>query len=184
MENKEPLYYTVTKGDSLYKIAQQFNTTPDAIILLNHLKNNLLLPGQILTISEASPSYQEASYNSYQDFLIKNQGRGYLKIQVSTGYGVFPLADCQVVVSKIINQQKETFFKGVTEESGLIDTIELPAVISLDKDLPHFTEYTVEVSHPTYQQELPASVYIYDGIKSIQKVEMVPLAVKEDKKNG
>ena len=46
--------YTVQKGDSIYSIANKFNTTPNTIINLNNLKSHLLTVGQQLIISENS----------------------------------------------------------------------------------------------------------------------------------
>lgn len=46
-----PVTYVVKKGDSVYKIAQRFGTTMQAIILANNLKNpDLIFPGQVLYI--------------------------------------------------------------------------------------------------------------------------------------
>ena len=42
--------YQVVSGDSLYKIANKYNTSVDAIKKLNNLNNNLLSIGQILSI--------------------------------------------------------------------------------------------------------------------------------------
>ena len=51
---KEPTYvtYTVKKGDSLYVIAKNYNTTVDQLIELNDLKSNNLSIGQVLKIRE------------------------------------------------------------------------------------------------------------------------------------
>lgn len=46
--------YTVQKGDSLYSIAQRFNTTVDKLKKLNNLTSNNLSIGQVLIISEAT----------------------------------------------------------------------------------------------------------------------------------
>jgi LysM repeat protein len=43
--------YTVQKGDTLYKIADEFNTTIDEIKKLNNLNNNILSIGQILKVN-------------------------------------------------------------------------------------------------------------------------------------
>jgi len=48
-EGKE-IYYTVKKGDCLYKIARKFNTTVKKIRKRNKLKGNTIYPGQKLII--------------------------------------------------------------------------------------------------------------------------------------
>ena len=45
-------YYTIKKGDSLYKIAREFNISVDKIKKLNNLNNNILNVGQILIVKE------------------------------------------------------------------------------------------------------------------------------------
>lgn len=49
-ETETGITYTVKKGDSLYSIAQEYNTTIDAIKNANNLTSNLLSIGQILKI--------------------------------------------------------------------------------------------------------------------------------------
>ncbi len=46
--------YTVQRGDSLYSIAQKFNTSVDRLKQLNNLTNNALQIGQTLIISESA----------------------------------------------------------------------------------------------------------------------------------
>ncbi len=46
--------YTVKSGDSLWKIANKFNTTVDAIINLNNLTSNILQIGQELKVPSSS----------------------------------------------------------------------------------------------------------------------------------
>ena len=43
--------YTVKRGDTLYRIAREYNTTVDKIKVLNNLTNNTLAIGQMLKIS-------------------------------------------------------------------------------------------------------------------------------------
>jgi len=50
--SKDLKYYTVKKGDSLYKISQKYNTTVDEIKRLNNFGVNYnLLPGKIIQVS-------------------------------------------------------------------------------------------------------------------------------------
>lgn len=60
-QNTSTIQYTVKSGDSLWLIAQKYNTTVDAIKQLNGLASNLLNVGQILKI----PASQSASYTEY-----------------------------------------------------------------------------------------------------------------------
>lgn len=55
----ENMIYTVVAGDSLWKIAQRFNTTVDAIKSLNHLTSDSLYIGQQLKIPTKN---QESKY--------------------------------------------------------------------------------------------------------------------------
>ena len=46
----QPITYTVKSGDSLYKIAQKYNTTVSNLMSLNNLSSTLLSIGQVLKI--------------------------------------------------------------------------------------------------------------------------------------
>ncbi|AOR24137.1 N-acetylmuramoyl-L-alanine amidase [Clostridium taeniosporum] len=49
--NENQVYYNVVKGDTLYKIAQKFNTTVESLVELNEIKDkNLIYVGQDLRI--------------------------------------------------------------------------------------------------------------------------------------
>ena len=54
--------YTVKKGDSLYKIANQYNTSVSELIRLNNLTSNNLSIGQILKVPSSSSSSTTRTY--------------------------------------------------------------------------------------------------------------------------
>lgn len=52
--------YTVKKGDTLTRIAKEFNTTVNEIAKLNNIKNvDLINIGQVLTIPVAGLKYED-----------------------------------------------------------------------------------------------------------------------------
>ena len=63
--------YTVKKGDSLYSIAQKYNTTVSEIINLNNLKNANLTIGQTLRIPETYTKENEMSLPNYINYTVQ-----------------------------------------------------------------------------------------------------------------
>ena len=63
--------YTVKSGDTLYKIAQKYNTTVQAIVNLNYLKTNNLSVGQVLRIPETYTKESEMMLPNYKNYTVK-----------------------------------------------------------------------------------------------------------------
>lgn len=64
--------YTVRSGDSLYKIAQAYNTTVDTLMRLNNLSSTALQVGQVLRVPTSGGSSGEVRYTvQYGDSLYK-----------------------------------------------------------------------------------------------------------------
>lgn len=57
-EQSEPNTYVVKKGDTLYKLAREYDTTPEEIIKQNNLTNTILSIGQILNIPKKESNYE------------------------------------------------------------------------------------------------------------------------------
>ena len=56
--------YVVQKGDSLYSIAQKFNTTVDNLKLINNLSANILMIGQILKVPSSGTNKETYTVKS------------------------------------------------------------------------------------------------------------------------
>ena len=63
--------YTVKSGDTLYKIATKYNTTPQKIIDLNYLKSTNITPGQVLRIPETYTKEEDMYMPSYTNYIVK-----------------------------------------------------------------------------------------------------------------
>ena len=63
--------YTVKKGDTLYKIAQKYNTTVQEIIKLNNLANTNLTIGQIIRIPETYTKEDAMILPNYINYIVK-----------------------------------------------------------------------------------------------------------------
>lgn len=58
------VHYTVRSGDSLYSIAEQYDTSVSSIMSLNHLSSNLIHPGQSLLVDDSSASSSTSVHTS------------------------------------------------------------------------------------------------------------------------
>lgn len=85
--NTETVFYTVKRGDTLWRIAQQYGTTIQQIAQLNGIKNvNLIYPGQVLRIHTNSNVHgSESNSTSKTYYTIK---RGDTLWGISKRYGV------------------------------------------------------------------------------------------------
>lgn len=57
--------YYVTKGDNLYAIAREYNTTVQELMKINNLTSNLLSLGQVLKVPTTSVSPSTPTENTY-----------------------------------------------------------------------------------------------------------------------
>ena len=61
-------------------------------------------------------------------FLQAHPDQGSLRVQVASGGGTFPVAGARVEVYRRFGGQTHTFYRGLTDESGIVQGIALPAL--------------------------------------------------------
>ncbi len=113
---------------------------------------------------------------SYQNFISANPSSGYLKIRASAASGALPISNLRVIVSKVIDDNKVIFFEGMTDNSGVIQRIILPAP-ALDPnnlDAPKSTDYEINAIYPNNNLNEVYKVNIYENIYVIQTINVVP----------
>lgn len=165
--------HIVQLGENLYSIAKKYNTTVKQLMELNNLHNINLHVGQTLIIGSEISQVQKTEL-FYEDFLKHNQGLGLLKIKTFIGNTYLPISKVKIEVYKEFKDKKQIFFTGYTGESGLIDNISLPSPSKQANYQNGASTYQIEAKHPSYEDKTIDTVYIYDGIKSIQQIEMLP----------
>lgn len=112
----------------------------------------------------------------YQNYLQNNPSTGVLKVQVFTADQAIPIPNTQVYITKLIDNYNVLFFEGVTDSSGIIDNIILPAP-SGDFDLedfvtPNYTTYQLVASNDELKQIKQYQISMFGDVKVLQYVKM------------
>ena len=117
--------------------------------------------------------------DTYAQFLEENPKTGWLRIQAYTGLGSGPAPGATAVISRQFADGVHVFATVQTDESGIADDIPLPAP---DKSLAEspageapYADYRITVTRPGYRTEVYTEVPVFDGIKSIQPVQLTPI---------
>ena len=111
--------------------------------------------------------------NDYSLFIKNNPGIGRLKIRAYAASEALPVVGLKIIVSSIISNTKVIFYEGVTDASGMISTIKLPAPkLMSNLEIPNTTKYYIEASMNNKTSEF--SVNMYDGICVVQNINFVP----------
>lgn len=111
----------------------------------------------------------------YEEYLKENPENGILKVQVFMAELAIPLANVNILIEKEVENETLNFYDGVTDESGIIENITLPAPKIDNTDIPSYATYVLIVNHPNYQGPTTFNVPIYSGQKMIQYVSLTPL---------
>lgn len=122
-------------------------------------------------------SYEEfKNTDLYADFIKENSDFGNLKVQVFTAYGAIPVPDTAIVVSKDIEEYRVVFFQGITDSSGIISNISLPApkMVTSNVETPIYTVYDMTAVHTGYETLKTYSIGMFGGVNVIQYVKMMP----------
>lgn len=112
--------------------------------------------------------------STYKNFININSGKGILRVEASTASEAYPLKEVEIIISKKLDGNKIIFYKGVTNDSGIIDGIILPTreMNSEVEDASDilFTTYDLEAKYPKYGLEKMYDVSIFDDVKVIQPI--------------
>ena len=110
----------------------------------------------------------------YQNFILANPKEGYLKIRAYTAREALPISNLKITVSKTIDNNLIIFYEGVTNSSGIIEKINLPAppLTANNLDKPSSISYDIKAEYQA--NENIYRINIYENIYVIQTINLVP----------
>ncbi|MBQ6335921.1 MAG: hypothetical protein IJI50_01660 [Ruminococcus sp.] len=149
--------------------------------------NSEALPRDIYAQPRTLPQGETPFRDEYEAYIRAYPGRGTLKVQISVARGAFPLKNVLVDVSQIYNGVRYSLYNDVTDISGIVDNMVLPArslesTLNFDDAQIPEAEYLVTIFHPDFQELSDCSVVIHDKTETILPISLVPLT--EGKDNG
>lgn len=117
-----------------------------------------------------------ANNKAYQEFLRDNPTEGYLKIRAFAASQAIPISGVNIVISKIIDNNRIIFFEGATNESGVIERITLPAPRLNESNLtaPNSAQYDVTATYVADNVDTVFTVNIFENVYVIQNISIVP----------
>ncbi len=122
----------------------------------------------------------EQEYTDLQDFYSINNKRGTLRFRVYTAREALPVAGAVIEVTKVIGNNKHTFYKLTTDISGNTSTVYLPAPSSELSQYPEntiqpYALYDVYITADNFRDVSIKNLPIFDGILSKQSIAMIPM---------
>lgn len=108
-------------------------------------------------------------------------GQGYLQVEATTASRAVPVRDATVVVTEMSDGKEALIGMLITDENGATPVIPLSAPSRTLSESPDpserpYSEYNIKVYKQGFYTVPLLTVPIFDGIKSIQPVSMIPLA--------
>ncbi len=122
----------------------------------------------------------EREYTDIRDFNNINNRRGTLRFRVYTAREALPVTGAVIEVTKVIGDNKHTFYKLTTDISGNTPVIYLPAPSSeLSQDpentVQPYALYDAYITADNFRDVSIKDLPIFDGILSEQSIAMVPI---------
>lgn len=112
-----------------------------------------------------------------QWFLDAHPERGSVRVQVSTGRGLFPVEGARVEIYRRLGPEPTVFYEGVTDASGIAEDIRLPALPagwsqSAETAGISGTVYQVSVRHPRHGTVEGRPVTVFPRIETVLAVSL------------
>ena len=99
-------------------------------------------------------------------------------MQISVARGAYPVKNVMVDVAQVLDGVRYSLYNDVTDISGIVDNMVLPAksiesTLNFDEDEPE-AEYQITIFHPDFEEITDCVVVIHDKIETILPISLVP----------
>lgn len=138
--------------------------------------------GQIPDIPEADTAKLEPLYKPEGDASEEAlNGTGLIQVEVTAAGQAVPIPNATVIITQKNDKGNSLLYMLITDDSGLAEAVPLPAPDNKYSESPDdvrkpFAEYQVGVYAPGFYTVPEITVPVFSTIKSIQPVQMIPLA--------
>ena len=121
-----------------------------------------------------------ATKGEYEQFQQENPDSGVIKTQVFTARRTYPVGNAQVNLYKVFPDGVYLIDSQFTDRSGQVKPVTVPA---LERSLPEtpgdptpYVSYRITVSHPDFMDAVIEQVPVFEGVTSLQAVDLIPAA--------
>jgi hypothetical protein len=123
----------------------------------------------------------DTGYIAAPDFPEDEMGTGYLRVQVHTANRAIPVPDAMLIITEETPLGRKLVRMSITDENGYSDLIPLEVPVYPLDEFPNpeqkpFRDYRLSTFADGYYIVPRIEVPIFANVKSLQSVEMVPLA--------
>ena len=121
---------------------------------------------------------------AFEPYINAHPGRGSLKVQVSAAGQSFPVKNVFVEVAVNDGGTRYSLYHDVTDESGIVNEIVLPACKGSDNNSPETAGkddavYLISIFHPAFEEITDFPVTVQDRIETILPIALQPLGGEE-----
>ncbi len=128
---------------------------------------------------ETISNFPVASYENMAEFEARNTGGGMLEFRVFTAREALPVEGARITVSVRIDGSDHVLYTAMTDQSGETAMTVLPAPSkelsqNSENRVQPFSLYDATVEKDDFTKVLLRDIPIFDGVRSIQRVAMIP----------
>ena len=121
-----------------------------------------------------------ATKGEYEQFQQENPDSGVIKTQVFTARRTYPVENAQVNLFKVFPDGAYLIDSQFTDRSGQVKLVTVPALERSLSETPGdpapYVSYRITVSHPDFMDAVIEQVPVFEGVTSLQAVDLIPAA--------